>query len=369
MKLLKKLIEIKSYSGEEKKIQEYILGWFEKVGLKSFWQGENVVVKVSGEDSSKALIFNAHVDTVNAGDLVLWKTNPFKAVVKQGKIYGSGASDEKAGVASLMLLGEELVKQKPAVDVWLTFVVKEEVDGSGTKSFLDWFVSEGYINEYIDISGVLVEPTGLKEIELGHKGNVFVKITTKGKSGHGSKPVSKSDHAVWKMVSVMKKLEGLAVEWQEDFKDPVLGEPSMAIPTFIKSGSEKSPNKIGGLCKITVDIRTTPKCHHQVIEKIKQELKGLAEVELMAEPGYWEVTDKKEKIVGVATKIVPRAKLTVADWSNDMCFFTLLNIPAVVVGPGEKECAHQANEYCYLSKIPQAVKIYGNLIQKWGRMK
>jgi acetylornithine deacetylase len=364
-KILKKLIEIKSYSGKEKKIQEHIFNWFKKNGLKPVRQNENVVVKIKGKDSSRALIFNAHVDTVNEGDLSLWQTDPFKAVLKAGKVYGLGASDEKASAASLMLLGKELTVDQPEIDVFLTFVVKEEVDGSGTRSFLDWFISERYIKKYVDTAGILTEPTGLEEIELGHKGNLFIKIATQGKSGHGAKPIGKADHAVWKMFVVMEKLDSLFVDWKEDYGDLILGKPSMVIPTSIKSGSEKSVNKIDGVCSITADIRTTPKFHYQVVEKIKQELKGLAEVELLNEPGFWGLTDKKAKIVGVIEKALPKARLTIADWSNDMCFFTKLRIPAVVIGPGEKHCVHQANEYVKLEKIDKAVKIYQKIIKQY----
>jgi len=364
--LLSELIKIKSYSGEEGKIQDYIFSWLEKHGLKPFWQGEDVVARFKGKDSSKALIFNAHVDTVRAGNLSLWQTDPFKGVIKKGSMYGLGASDEKASVASLMMLGKQLIKDKPKLDVWLSFVVKEEVDGSGSKSFLDWFASEGYIKKYIDISAVLTEPTGLIELELGHKGNVFVKVTTKGKSGHGSKPVSKDNHAVFKMFKVMKKLDDLFEIWQEDYLDDALGKPSMAMPTSIKSGSEKSVNKIGGVCSITLDIRTTPKFHHQVVEKIKQELIGLATVELMTEPGFWGLTSKDEKIVKATKKVLPQGKLCIASGANDMCFFSKLKIPAVVVGPGEKGCIHQANEYVKLDKIDKAVKIYQKIIEKYA---
>ena len=140
MKLLKKLIEIPSVSGGEKKIQKFIYKWLSDVGLNPEWCGDNLAVKIAGEDSTKCMIFNAHVDTVVVGGLKQWKYPPFSGKVVGGKIFGLGASDEKAGVAALMLLGKQLLKEKPACDVWLVFVVKEEVDGSGTRDFLKWFV-------------------------------------------------------------------------------------------------------------------------------------------------------------------------------------------------------------------------------------
>jgi len=87
---------------------------------------------------------------------------------------------------------------------------------------------------------------------------------------------------------------------------------------------------------------------------------------LMTEPGFWGLTSKDEKIVKATKKVLPQGKLCIASGANDMCFFSKLKIPAVVVGPGEKGCIHQANEYVKLDKIDKAVKIYQKIIEKYA---
>ena len=139
MKLLKQLISIESVSGNESAIQEFIKAYLVTLGFSPTSYKGNVMVKISGQDTHKALIFNAHVDTVAVGEISSWEYNPFKGIVEDDKVYGLGASDEKATIAVMLHLAEILVKQPPAVDVWLHFVVKEEVDGSGTKDCLEWF--------------------------------------------------------------------------------------------------------------------------------------------------------------------------------------------------------------------------------------
>src|SRR3989338_2018420 len=131
--LIQKLIEIKSVSGSESEIQKFIFNYLINLGLKPAWKQGNVWVKIKGKDGTKALIFNAHVDTVTTGEIKAWQVYPWAGKIKGNKIYGLGASDEKAGVAALLLLAGKLVKNQPIVDVWLMFVVNEEVDGSGTK--------------------------------------------------------------------------------------------------------------------------------------------------------------------------------------------------------------------------------------------
>ena len=115
MDLLKQLIEIPSTSGHEQNIQGFIFNWLKSARLKPRFVGANVIVEINGQDQSKLMIFNAHVDTVSTGDLNLWQTNPLKVVVKSSKMYGLGASDEKSGVAALMLLAQKFPKEPTVI--------------------------------------------------------------------------------------------------------------------------------------------------------------------------------------------------------------------------------------------------------------
>ena len=133
VKLIQQLIEIPSLSGDEEQIINFIKQHLTDYGLKTEKIAGNLVCHVQGVDPSKSLIFNAHVDTVPAGNENLWEHGPFSGRVVGDRVYGLGASDEKAGVAGLMLLASKLVDEKPAGDVWLHFVTKEEVDGLGSR--------------------------------------------------------------------------------------------------------------------------------------------------------------------------------------------------------------------------------------------
>ena len=115
--LIQKLIQIKSVSGNEQAIQKFIFSYLINLDLKPAWKQGNVWVKIKGKDGAKALIFNAHVDTVDPGEIKNWSDLPWLGTIKNNKIYGLGASDEKAGAAALLLLAGKLVKNQPVVDV------------------------------------------------------------------------------------------------------------------------------------------------------------------------------------------------------------------------------------------------------------
>lgn len=365
MILLKKLVKIPSFSGKEEIIQKFIFSWLIENGLKPKWQKENVVLRILGIKGSKAIIFNAHVDTVGLGDQGLWENDPFAGKVVDGKLYGLGASDEKAGVASLMQLAEKLGKEKPFCDVWFTFVVKEELDGSGTKKFLDWFLSR---NSYDKLSAVLVEPTGLECVELGHKGNAFIKLTVYGDSGHGSQPERIKTNSVLLMAEILQKMVKLNEEWKQNYFDEVLGIPTIGVGTSIVAGDQSCPNKFAEKCEAILDVRTIPEMHSEAIELIKESLKNYpVKVDFLYESAPIGLTEASDPIVLALQRIKPEVELGVSKGSTDQCFFTQKGIPTAIIGPGEKECIHKANEYCVVKKIGKAVDIYNKLIEKWSK--
>ena len=85
--IIQDLIKISSISGEEQEIQEYIFSYLSKIKLGPFLVGGNVVVKISGQNKKKAVIFNSHVDTVPVGDVTKWEHNPFQGKIVDEKNY------------------------------------------------------------------------------------------------------------------------------------------------------------------------------------------------------------------------------------------------------------------------------------------
>ena len=109
IQLLQKLIQIPSFSGHEEKLAKFIMGYCNDNNLRCQIQEGNVIIHIEGKDKTKALIFNAHMDTVNVGNMTKWKyppTGKSAGKIVDGKVYGLGASDDKATVASMMLLAK-----------------------------------------------------------------------------------------------------------------------------------------------------------------------------------------------------------------------------------------------------------------------
>lgn len=367
-KNLEKIIGCQSVSGQEKEIMIMLYKLGKKLKVSTFKQDKNIVYHIKGKDKKKALIFNGHVDTVSAGNINDWQHPPYGKIVETvgDKIYGLGSSDMKSAVFAFTEVAKHFQSKAPPIDLWFSFVVNEETDGSGTKSFIGWF-KKSYFKAYDEINAIIGEPTGLEEISIGHKGNYFVKITSYGDAGHGAYPERIGKHAVKEMMKIVTKLEALGKQWQKKYFHKKLGIPSISMLTSINAGDIKSPNKFPDSCSASFDIRTTPKLHDQVLVELKKSLRTFeCKIETVYDPCHYSFTNEEEKIVKKLQTIVGNTPLKVANGASDQCFFSEVNIPTVVFGPGEKGVIHKPDEYCHVSKIKKSIAVYIALADAMG---
>lgn len=371
--LLSNLVGIKSYSGQETEIKNYIQEWFKGRSIETFIQADNLLVHLEGKDRTRAFIFNSHMDTVSAGDQP-WKYGPWTSTHEDDRLVGLGASDMKSGMTASLLLAEKISQSGiPPVDMWFTYVVREELDGSGTESFINWFKDQGYTQKYRDMAAIFTEPTALSELEHGHRGNIFLRVQTTGDSGHASRPEVIKKHAVREMIFFADTLKTKLGEWRQEFPSDIFTPPSVGEMTSIHAGvntdtlTAASPNKFPSMCTATFDIRTTPEFHLVALARLQDLGTQLGvKVGLEANPAPAGYTDPSERIVRISKKAMGNPKLTVSQGSADLGFLTAQGIKAVIFGPGEKDQAHKTNEYCYPAQIPQAVEIYQTVVEAWA---
>jgi succinyl-diaminopimelate desuccinylase len=361
IKIAQQLVQTPSISGKEEEIQKFIFEFLKNLKLSPRYVGPNVVCKINGKDKTKALIFNGHVDTVSPGNIKMWNHEPFSGDIVDNKLFGLGSSDMKSGVACLLELAKYYATKQPAKDLWFHFVVKEETDGSGTKEVMQWF-SKNYKNQYQDIAGVIAEPTNFKKIEIAHKGNIFLKITTYGDGGHGSEPEKIKKNAVLEMYKIATRLKLLVDDWSKIYNNDLLGFPTVSLLTSIVSGDLKNPNKVADSCTATFDIRYIPEMEGIILKLLQKELvTPFVKVESVYPPVASGYTSCNEKIVILSQKI-SGLQVGVTPGSTDLVFFTKEGIPAIILGPGNKEKEHQIDEYCNIKNLGRTLKVYKKII-------
>ncbi len=269
LSLLRDLVQIESVNpalsrqgSGEAAIARYIRDYLRNLGLDARFQKieknrVNVIGVLKGSGGGPSLMLNGHTDTVSADTMEM---DPFAAEEKDGKIYGRGALDMKAGVAALITAVRSIIETgiKLKGDVILTLVADEEYASIGTEAVVD---------EYTADAAIICEPTDL-DIVIAHKGFAWTKIEVFGHAAHGSLP-HKGVDAIVKAGKVLAAIEELGQTSLKKKTHPLLGTASIHA-SLIEGGTELSTYP--DYCKIELERRNLPGEDQKQVNEEMQEL-------------------------------------------------------------------------------------------------
>jgi succinyl-diaminopimelate desuccinylase len=379
---MKRMIAIPSISpssgGEgESKRADFLQALLESFGLKTkrydYKDGKstrsNLVAKYGNAKSTIWLI--AHIDTVAPGDLKAWSHDPFDAIVKDGRIYGRGTSDNGQDVIASIYALKAIIDSKlsPKYNFGLALVADEEV---GSAWGMGRLVEEGIFNS----SDMFVVPdagsAGGDEIEIAEKGALWIKISTIGKQIHASTP-DKGINAHRHAASLITKIDRFLHE-KYSASNPMF-DPR--VSTFEPTKHElnvDSVNIVPGSDVSYIDCRVLP---DYSLDEVLKDIKILAEEEEKTEDGLKinietvnrsdtaQPTSGDSDIIMMLTKSVGnklgiKPKL-VGIGGGTVAFFLRKKGFPVGVWMIDDGTAHQIDEYCTISNITTDAKVFAGL--------
>lgn len=194
--------------------------------------------------------YSGHTDVVPIGDRDDWSCDPFGAEIRDGMLYGRGATDMKSSVAAFCAAAIEFVDSTPPDGRLILAITGAEETGSpdGTRAIVDWMEAKGLQADHFLVG----EPTSVKKIgdaiKIGRRGAVTVYLTVTGVQGHTGYP-EKAVNPLPALVDLLHVFEGNTLdEGSENFA------PSTLAITTVDTGNP-ARNIIPGACKATVNIR------------------------------------------------------------------------------------------------------------------
>jgi succinyl-diaminopimelate desuccinylase len=350
--------ECSRYLGELLQSAGFFVQYHEFADLRT-----TVIARRGSDCAKKPLCFTGHVDVVPLGAQP-WSVDPFGAELSEGKLFGRGSSDTKSGVAAFVAAALEQTK---AIDrgpgVVLIITAGEETGSAG--AFQVAALGAAAIGEAGAI--VVAEPTGNYPL-AGHKGALWLKARTRGRTAHASVP-HQGVNAVYKAARLISKLERYGFDTPAH---PLMGGPTLNVGTV--SGG-LNVNSVPDFAEVGIDIRIPVGIDHaRLRNKLVADLAPeLDELETMldmagiatdpAHPWVQEVCEIMERFLG------DQPKPALAPYFTDAGALTPAygNVPTIILGPGEIEMAHQTDEWCRVSKIEQAFEAYRAIIQRWQK--
>lgn len=371
----KKLIQIRSFTGKEKEAAELIKNKmlelnYDQVKVDTYGN----VLGIIGTGETK-LLYDAHIDVVEAKDEKEWEYPPFGGEVHNGILHGRGSVDTKGSVISMIYAGYLIKKLNLCPDKTIyisTSTMEEDFDGE----LLYRTMKE---NDLFNVNYVIIgEPSNL-QIGIGHRGRAMYKITTNGISAHGSAP-EKGDNAIYKMAEIIHRIENK----QKEF-DKIDGEKGSIVISNIEARTA-SLNAVPDMCTIYIDRRLAlGETEEKVNEEMEAFVEGIdAKYEIYNAVGKsytdkevilkvflpaWEISKDhhltKSAIKAYEDLFAEKAVLFKLPFAtNGFAANKEIKIPTIVFGPGNLKLAHMKDEKCKLEDIYKTISFYSLIAEK-----
>lgn len=373
IKILQDVIQIETVNDNEVAVAEYFKDLFNEYEIDSKLveyspTRANLVAEIKGEKPGKVLIFNGHSDVVAAGDPEDWTHPPFAGVIEDGKLYGRGATDMKAGLTALALAMIEIKEQDllKAGTIRFIITVGEEIGMYGSKQMTE----EGYVD---DADAIIVgEPKmGNGKIVTAHKGSVQYEIVSYGRSAHSSMP-ELGINSIQQIVDFIPVANEKIAEAASKGKNEKLGRMLNAF-TVIDGGDQI--NSIPAITKLKGNGRTVPEVDNEMfldalnasIDEINNQIEGRLELNIMQNNPAVESdfdTDLIQSFRNVANvEIEPVGMTGATDASN----FGRIekDFDLAIYGPGVMEVAHQVDEYVEIDDYLNFIDLYQKVAQDY----
>jgi succinyl-diaminopimelate desuccinylase len=317
----------------------------------------------------EALLFVGHMDTVPAGDPAGWRFDPFAATLHDGRLYGRGACDNKAGIAiAIILLGVLQEWQQALNGRVLLCCVPDEESGATGRIGITPLLQDGYLKA----SQAIYAYPGLDQLCIGHRGLLRVRVTAKGEATHTGGDAWESGLAGANAVTALAELLLRLEQWRPPYEDhPAFpGRRPVVTPGTLMRGGEME-SMVPAHAEAMVDTRMLP---GQEGDMLLAEMRRLAQEVEARRPGIrfesQKLIDLPAVSIAAETPIVQalghwteeltgrRPMVAGAGPANEGYLLIGAGIPTVCgFGPPGGN-AHAADEYVEVDGLLQTAKIY-----------
>ena len=302
--------------------------------------------------AKRAIAFAPHTDTVSVAGMSI---APFDPIVRRGRLYGRGASDTKGSLAAMLTAMQQLATSRTAgrdSDIYMIGLMGEESGQDGVRVLM--MHKPPKLLGHIDFA-IVGEPTQL-EIVTAHKGTLWFRLITHGRSCHGATPEDGSN-AISKMNRIMHWLEHTYMPRLKRRRNSVLGHATLNIGT-IRGGSKV--NIVPDRCELELDHRTLPgDVHSKILRMIRSATK--AEVEIIGD--FASMQTPKDLPFVQQLQAAGAGCCVGSPWFSDAAVFAAHGIPAVCFGPGSIAQAHTRDEFISLSQLSRSVAIIDRFLK------
>ncbi len=333
------------------------------------------------EPAETGLLFCGHVDVVPAlGDG--WSVDPFSGTIRDGSVWGRGATDMKGGCAALLSAFATFLEKHGQAPAQLAFVCDEETGG-------DCGIRHLIARRLITPCDCLIaEPTPALNPNIGQKGLVRLELRFSGSPGHGSLYPAVGRSAIIEALSFVQYLQALPDRkfaynpglkeiiarssriLSEEFHLPHASEilTSIMFNPGIIAGGEKS-NIVAQRCDLDLEMRIPWGCD---IPALIQDIRNHAPYgTIISETSHMpSLTDPESRIVTATCRAVQQVygkqPSPIVQWAaSDARHLRLAGFKVAEYGPGELRFLHAIDEHVKIESLEKAADVYSSIMQEY----
>ncbi|MFD1037436.1 M20 family metallopeptidase [Virgibacillus byunsanensis] len=333
---------------------------------------KNVIATIKGDQEGRHIFFNAHTDTVPAGDPSYWSYPPFSGEIADGRVYGRGATDSKGRLTAYIMAVLALKRSNLSFHGKVSIVATCDEETGGV-------LGAGYVanNKLVDGDMVIVEGYS-NQIVRAMAGVLQLKIQTEGIPAHAGFKW-KGLNAIEKMAKVIQGLTKLQQELKEETSS-IRGMKYTTVNIGVIEGGTKI-NVVPGTSQIEVDFRIIPEhsldeIYNRVLSTIEKLKNDDPEIKVKVEritsfetdptvtkedsPLITQIQNACKEVTGKSLPVVGMLGQSDARW------FIQNGIPGINFGPGTNDNnLHGYDEFMDIDDLVQTTKILAVLIKNY----
>jgi acetylornithine deacetylase/succinyl-diaminopimelate desuccinylase-like protein len=317
-------------------------------------QRSNLLVRLRPSGPSRQRILLApHMDTVNGTD------EQFRPRMSGNRLFGRGACDTKGSVAAMLtaLIRTARSGRRPeSTEIVFLGLVDEENQQAGSRA-----VAAQRLKADLAIVG---EPTELKVV-TAHKGSLWLRLETQGRSAHGSRP-HLGRNAVHAMARIVDLLETAYARQLSRRRHPLLGPATVSVGV-IAGGTQ--PNIVPDHCVIQADRRTLPGetealVQREILALLRRHGLRASCVDDKSAPCLPLETDPGLPAVAGLLRCFGQRQPAGVHYFCDAAVLASGGIPSVAFGPGNIAQAHTADEWVSSSQLEKAARMLERFLRQ-----
>ena len=317
----------------------------------------------------KTFGFNGHTDVVPVGNLEAWSVDPFGAEIRDGFLYGRGATDMKSGVAAFAAAAIDFVEEMPP-DGSVVLAITGDEEGpakDGTVALLDWMQAQGERMDHCLVGEPTCPNVMGETMKIGRRGSMNGYFTVTGVQGHAAYP-HRANNPLPAMARLLDQLSSASLDAGTEHFDA----STLAVVT-IDTGNPAT-NVIPAQCRATVNIRFND-AHSgaSLTDWLQEHANKVAQIfdvridldvsisgeSFMTPPG--ELSDLVARAIQIETNRTPA--LSTSGGTSD-ARFVQHHCPVVEFGLVGKTM-HQVDERVEIAQIHQLKAIYMRILRDY----